>query len=179
MVVTAPSLETQVGLQNQTQTQTLTETINQSMTLNHMSSIQQDMANIYKQTQSVITGMQVFIKIIENISKIKDQVANIAQFENLAGSQGINLPQVFSGLENKFMQCSELANSAAEQDMTPAERIDIVMEVSMMIEEIISTISGIKTSIFSNIKSNFITKHVKDCLKDSKLTPFTLNFNSK
>ena len=184
-VVTAPALETEMGIQNQnstqqlvTTTQTLTETINQSGTLSNMQTIQQQVLDIYKKSTGAIQQIQTFISLMQNLDQIKNDISKIGKYETLAKKQGIDLPSIFRSLENQFTQCTDLVNSATKEDMTPAERIKMVVDVASMVENIIGSIAGVKTNIVSNIKNNILTNTVKESLGKCGFGPNVLNFKT-
>lgn len=179
LVVSAPALETQTAVQSQVAQQSLTETINQSGTLTSIENVQQQVLSIYKQSANAIKNIQTFISVIENMDKIKQDIQNIGKYETIAKKQGFDLPSIFKGFEERFMQCTDLLTSATNEDMTPAERINIVVEVASMVEGIVGSIAGIKTNIVSNIKSNILTNTIKESLANCKLGPNVLNFNTK
>jgi macrodomain Ter protein organizer (MatP/YcbG family) len=179
LVVSAPALETQTAVQSQVAQQSLTETINQSGTLSNIENVQQQVLSIYKQSANAVQNIQTFISVMENMDKIKQDIQAIGKYEHIAQKQGINLPDIFKSMEQKFMQCTDLVNSATEQDMTPAERINIVVQVAGMLENMVGSIAGIKTNIVSNVKNNILTNTIKTSLADVKLGPNVLNFNSK
>ncbi len=179
LVVSAPALETETAIQSQVAQQSLTETINQSGSLSSIESVQQQVLSIYKQSSSAVQNIQTFISVMQNMDKIKSDIQSIGKYEHIAQKQGINLPEIFKSLEQKFMQCTDLVSSATEQDMTPADRINIIVEVASMLENMVGSIAGIKTNIVSNIKSNILTNTIKKSLADTKLGPNVLNFNSK
>lgn len=186
VVVVAPALETEMGIQNQNSTQqlvnstqTLTETINQSGTLSNMQTIQQQVLDIYKKSTGAIQQVQTFISVMQNIEQIKSEISNIGKHEKLAQKQGIDLPSIFQSLESKFVQCTDLVNSATKEDMTPSERINIVVDVAAMLENIIGTIAGVKTNIVGNIKNNILTNTIKQSLGNCGFGPNVLNFKTK
>lgn len=185
-VVTAPALETEMGIQNQnssqqlaTSTQTLTETINQSGTLSNMQTIQQQVLDIYKKSTGAIQQIQTFVSVMQNLDQIKNEISQIGKYETLAKKQGIDLPSIFRSLENKFIQCTDLVNSATKEDMTPADRIKIVIDVASMLESIIGSIAGVKTNIVNNIQNNILTNTVKESLGKCGFGPNVLNFKTK
>ena len=185
-VVTAPALETEMGIQNQnstqqlaTSTQTLTETINQSGTLSNMQTIQQQVLDIYKKSTGAIQQIQTFVSVMQNLDQIKNEISQIGKYETLAKKQGIDLPSIFRSLENKFVQCTDLVNSATKEDMTPAERIKIVVDVASMLENIIGSIAGVKTNIINNIQNNILTNTIKQSLGQCGFGPNVLNFKTK
>lgn len=186
VVVVAPALETEMGIQNQNSTQqlvnstqTLTETINQSGTLSNMQTIQQQVLDIYKKSTGAIQQIQTFVSVMQNLDQIKNDISKIGKYETLAKKQGIDLPSIFRGLENQFIQCTDLVNSATKEDMTPADRIKIVVDVAKMLENIIGSIAGVKTNIVNNIQNNILTNTIKQSLGKCGFGPNVLNFNTK
>lgn len=179
LVVTAPALETQAGVQNSYMSQNLAETINQSGTLSNMQTMQQQVLDIYKKSTGAIEQIQTFISVMQNIDQIKDEIAKIGKYETLAKKQGIDLPAIFKGLEQKFIQCTDLVSSATKEDMTPAERINIVVNVASMLEEIVGSIAGVKSNIVGNIKNNILTNTIKESLGKCGFGPNVLSFKTQ